>query len=46
MSVRGTALEHEWGDYIDYYVYDPKGFARSPGMIGSGVSDYGIKQRN
>ena len=41
MSVRGTALEHEWGDYIDYYVYDPKGFARSPGMIGSGVSDYG-----
>ena len=41
MSVRGTALEYEWGDYIDYYVYDPKGFARSPGMIGSGVSDYG-----
>ena len=28
-TVRGTALEYDWGDYIEYYLYNPKGFATS-----------------
>jgi hypothetical protein len=40
--VRGTALEHEWGDYIDYYLYNPKGYARSSSLMGSG--DFGANQ--
>ena len=40
--VRGTALEHEWGDYIDYYIYNPKGYARSSSLIGTG--DFGANQ--
>ena len=24
-AVQGTALEHEWGNYIDYYLYNPRG---------------------
>ena len=40
--VRGTALEHEWGDYIDYYIYNPKGYARSSALMGTG--DFGANQ--
>jgi len=28
-AARGTALEYDWGDYVDYYVYNPKGFANN-----------------
>ena len=43
--VRGTALEHEWGDYIDYYIYNPKGYARSSALMGTGdfAGNQGIK---
>ncbi|MFZ9728256.1 MAG: portal protein [Candidatus Nanopelagicaceae bacterium] len=26
---KGTAMEYDWGDYIDYYIYNPKGFANN-----------------
>jgi len=26
---KGTALEYDWGDYVDYYIYNPKGFANN-----------------
>ncbi len=35
---RGTALQYDWGDYIDYYVYNPKGFGGS--MTANSASDY------
>jgi len=35
-TVRGTALEHEWGNYIDYYVFNPKGFGRQSSLTGPG----------
>ena len=34
--VRGTALEHEWGDYVDYYIFNPKGFGRQSALTGPG----------
>ena len=33
-AIRGTALEHEWGDYVDYYIFNPKGYGRQTAMIG------------
>ena len=29
-SFKGSALEYDWGEYVDYYIYNPKGFANSP----------------
>jgi len=26
-GAKGTALEYDWGDFIDYYIYNPKGYA-------------------
>ena len=45
LAIRGTALEHEGGDYVDYYVYNPKGYGRQSAMIGTGdfSSNQGIK---
>ena len=45
LAIRGTELEHEWGDYVDYYVYNPKGYGRQSAMIGTGdfSSNQGIK---
>ena len=45
LAIRGTALEHEWGDYVDYYVFNPKGYGRQSAMIGTGdfSSNQGIK---
>ena len=28
-TLKGTALEYDWGEYIDYYIYNPKGLVRS-----------------
>ena len=28
-GAKGTALEYDWGDYIDYYIYNPKGYANA-----------------
>ena len=43
--IRGTALEHEWGDFVDYYIYNPKGYGRQTSMVGTGdfSSNQGIK---
>lgn len=41
--IKGTALEFDWGEYIDYYVYNPRGFGGNLPAV-SGVSDYGITQ--
>ena len=31
-GAKGTALEYDWGDYIDYYIYNPKGFSNAIGV--------------
>jgi hypothetical protein len=35
---RGTALQYDWGDYIDYYIYNPKGFGAS--LPANSASDF------
>jgi hypothetical protein len=35
---RGSALEYDWGDYIDYYIYNPKGFGSS--LPSNSASDF------
>ncbi len=35
---RGSALEYDWGDYIDYYIYNPKGFGTS--LPSNSASDF------
>ena len=35
---RGTALQYDWGDYIDYYIYNPKGFGGS--LPSNSASDF------
>ena len=41
---RGSALEYDWGDYIEYYIYNPKGFATSGVPATSGQMDYSNHQ--
>ena len=38
--VRGTALEYDWGDYVDYYIYNPKGFSGSMSLPSNSASDF------
>jgi len=28
-KIRGTALEYDWGEYVDYFIYNPKGFGNA-----------------
>ena len=44
-AVQGTALEHEWGNYIDYYLYNPRGYLRGGalGPVGDMSNSQGIK---
>ena len=28
-AAKGTAMEYDWGDYVDYFIYNPKGFANN-----------------
>ena len=37
---KGSALEFDWGDYIEYYIYNPKGYARSGQGVTAGVVEY------
>jgi hypothetical protein len=39
---RGTALEYDWGDYVDYYIFNPKGFANN--ITVSASYDYASSQ--
>ena len=44
-ALKGTALEYEWGQYIDYYLYNPKGYLRGGalGPVGDMSNSQGIK---
>ena len=44
-ALKGTALEHEWGNYIDYYLYNPRGYLRGGAMgpVGDMSNSQGIK---
>ncbi len=44
-SVQGSALEHEWGQYVDYYLYNPRGYLRGGalGPVGDMSNSQGIK---
>ena len=44
-AVQGSALEHEWGNYIDYYLYNPRGYLRGGAMgpVGDMSNSQGIK---
>jgi hypothetical protein len=44
-AFKGTALEYEWGQYIDYFLYNPKGYLKSGalGPIGDMSNSQGIK---
>ena len=44
-AVEGTALEMEWGNYIDYYLYNPRGYLRGGAMgpVGDMSNSQGIK---
>jgi hypothetical protein len=42
--VRGTALEYDWGDYVEYYIYNPKGFSGSMSLPSNSASDFSTSQ--
>ena len=44
-AIKGSALEHEWGNYIDYYLYNPRGYLRggSMGPVGDMSNSQGLK---
>ena len=44
-ALKGTALEYEWGQYIDYYLFNPKGYLRGGalGPVGDMSNSQGIK---
>ena len=44
-AIKGSALEHEWGNYIDYYLYNPRGYLRGGalGPVGDMSNSQGIK---
>ena len=44
-AIKGRALEHEWGNYIDYYLYNPRGYLRGGAMgpVGDMSNSQGIK---
>ncbi len=31
-AAKGTAMEYDWGDFVDYYIYNPKGFSNVTGI--------------
>jgi len=41
-KVKGSALEYDWGEYIEYYMYNPKGFAANLAINSS--SDFAMSQ--
>jgi Bacteriophage T4-like portal protein (Gp20) len=41
-AVKGTALEYEYGTFIDYFLYNPKGFYRG-GVLGP-IGDMSLSQ--
>ena len=41
-AIKGTALEYEYGTFVDYYLYNPKGFYKG-GILGP-VGDMSLSQ--
>ena len=41
-ALKGTALEHEYGTFVDYYLYNPKGFYKG-GVLGP-IGDMSLSQ--
>ena len=41
-AIKGTALEYEYGTFVDYYLYNPKGFYKG-GVIGP-IGDMSLSQ--
>ena len=41
-AIKGTALEYEYGTFIDYYLYNPKGFYKG-GVLGP-IGDMSLSQ--
>ena len=39
---KGSALQYDWGNYIDYYIYNPKGFGTS--VPKNSASDFSTHQ--
>ncbi len=41
-AIKGTALEYEYGTFVDYYIYNPKGFYKG-GVLGP-IGDMSLSQ--
>jgi len=39
LTEKGSALEFDWGDYVDYYIYNPKGWVNG-GPSWQGAQEY------
>ena len=39
-KIKGTALEYDWGDYVEYYQYKPRGFSGSMSLPNNSASDF------
>jgi len=41
-KVKGTALEYDWGEYVEYYLYNPRGFTNNLAI--NSASDFSMTQ--
>ncbi len=41
-KIKGTALEYDWGEFIEYYIYNPRGF--SVNLPTNTVTDFSLSQ--
>ena len=44
MKEKGSALEFDWGEYIEYYIYNPRGFTPAGVPNTAGAFDYSNNQ--
>ena len=44
LQERGSALEFDWGEYLEYYIYNPNGFVQSGVPNSTGAFDYSTSQ--
>ena len=42
--LKGTALEYDWGNYVEYYIYKPRGFSGSLTMPSNSASDFSTSE--
>jgi len=42
--LKGTALEYDWGNYVEYYIYKPRGFSGSLMMPSNSASDFSTSE--